>query len=439
MTQKELSDKSISAISLGCDKNRVDLEHMLGKLKDYGFKIISDINDAQIIIVNTCAFILPAIKEAIENILLAIKQKQNKCEKVIVSGCLNERYLNEIKNEFKEVDCFLRLKDNDNIVKIIQSLYGIECDEKFRSDERLLTTYSHYAYLKIADGCNNGCAYCTIPRIRGRYRSVEIDELYKEAKQLAKQGVKELIVVAQDITRYGEDLYNKNCLIELLEKLSKIKEIEWIRLHYLYPEKITDKLLKYINENEKICKYLDIPLQHIDNDILYEMNRKCDEKTTRELIEKIRKDYPNFTIRSTFIIGFPGETKKQFNKLLDFIKTAKLQNVGFFPFYKEEKTKAYYMKKQIPNFIKKKRLKIIEKAQQEIADNLNFNRINQVVRVLIDEFDDNTGCFVGRDEYNSPNVDFFIEINDNNNVECGKFYNVKITDYKNRIFKGEIV
>ena len=435
MTQKELLDKSISAISLGCDKNRVDLEHMLGKLKDYGFKIISDINDAQIIIVNTCAFILPAIKEAIENILLAIKQKQNKCEKVIVSGCLNERYLNEIKNEFKEVDCFLRLKDNDNIVKIIQSLYGIECDEKFRSDERLLTTFSHYAYLKIADGCNNGCAYCTIPRIRGRYRSVEIDELYKEAKQLAKQGVKELIVVAQDITRYGEDLYNKNCLIELLEKLSKIKEIEWIRLHYLYPEKITDELLKYINENEKICKYLDIPLQHIDNDILYEMNRKCDEKTTRELIEKIKKDYPNFTIRSTFIIGFPGETKKQFNKLLDFIKTAKLQNVGFFPFYKEEKTKAYYMKKQIPNFIKKKRLKIIEKAQQEIADKLNFNRINQVVRVLIDEFDDNTGCFVGRDEYNSPNV----EINDNNNVECGKFYNVKITDYKNRIFKGEIV
>ena len=439
MTQKELLDKSISAISLGCDKNRVDLEHMLGKLKDYGFKIISDINDAQIIIVNTCAFILPAIKEAIENILLAIKQKQNKCEKVIVSGCLNERYLNEIKNEFKEVDCFLRLKDNDNIVKIIQSLYGIECDEKFRSDERLLTTFSHYAYLKIADGCNNGCAYCTIPRIRGRYRSVEIDELYKEAKQLAKQGVKELIVVAQDITRYGEDLYNKNCLIELLEKLSKIKEIEWIRLHYLYPEKITDELLKYINENEKICKYLDIPLQHIDNEILYEMNRKCDEKTTRELIEKIKKDYPNFTIRSTFIIGFPGETKKQFNKLLDFIKTAKLQNVGFFPFYKEEKTKAFYMKKQIPNFIKKKRLKIIEKAQQEIADKLNFNRINQVVRVLIDEFDDNTGCFVGRDEYNSPNVDFFIEINDNNNIECGKFYNVKITDYKNRIFKGEIV
>ncbi len=439
MTQKELLDKSISAISLGCDKNRVDLEHMLGKLKDYGFKIISDINDAQIIIVNTCAFILPAVKEAIDNILLALKQKQQKCEKVIVSGCLNERYLDEIKKEFPEVDCFLRLKDNDDIVKIIQNLYNVECDEKFRSDERLLTTHSHYAYLKIADGCNNGCAYCTIPRIRGRYRSVEIDDLYKEAKQLAKQGVKELIVVAQDITRYGEDLYNKNCLIDLLEKLSKIKEIEWIRLHYLYPEKITDELLKYINENEKICKYLDIPLQHIDNEILYEMNRKCDEKTTRELIEKIRKDYPNFTIRSTFIIGFPGETKKQFNKLLDFIKTAKLQNVGFFPFCREEKTKAFYMKKQIPNFIKKKRLKIIEKAQQEIADNLNNDKINQVVKVLIDEFDEQTGYFIGRDEYNSPNVDFFIEINDNNNVECGKFYNVKITDYKDRIFKGEIV
>ena len=344
MKQNELLEKSISAISLGCDKNRVDLEHMLGKLKDYGFKIISDINDAQIIIVNTCAFILPAVKEAIENILLAIKQKQNKCEKVIVSGCLNERYLDEITKEFPEVDCFLRLKDNDDILKKILNLYGVYADERFRSDERLLTTHKHYAYLKIADGCNNGCAYCTIPRIRGRYRSVEIDDLIKEAKQLAKQGVKEIIVVAQDITRYGEDLYNKNCLIELLEKLSKIKEIEWIRLHYLYPEKITDELLEYINQNEKICKYLDIPLQHIDNNILCEMNRKCDEKTTRELIEKIRKNYPNFTLRSTFIIGFPGETKKQFNNLLDFIKTAGLQNVGFFPFYREEKTKAYYMK-----------------------------------------------------------------------------------------------
>lgn len=439
MTQNELLEKSISAISLGCDKNRVDLEHMLGKLKDYGFKIISDINDAQIIIVNTCAFILPAVKEAIENILLAIKQKQNKCEKVIVSGCLNERYLDEITKEFSEVDCFLRLKDNDDILKKILNLYGVYADERFRSDERLLTTHKHYAYLKIADGCNNGCAYCTIPRIRGRYRSVEIDDLYREAKQLAKQGVKEIIVVAQDITRYGEDLYNKNCLIELLEKLSKIKEIEWIRLHYLYPEKITDELLEYINQNEKICKYLDIPLQHIDNNILCEMNRKCDEKTTRELIEKIRKNYPNFTIRSTFIIGFPGETKKQFNNLLDFIKTARLQNVGFFPFYREEKTKAYYMKKQVPNFIKKKRIKVIEKAQQEVADKLNLARINQIVKVLVDEFDPNTGYFIGRDEYNSPNVDFFIEINDNNNIECGKFYSVKITNYENRIFKGEIV
>ncbi len=439
MKQNELLEKSISAISLGCDKNRVDLEHMLGKLKDYGFKIISDINDAQIIIVNTCAFILPAVKEAIENILLAIKQKQNKCEKVIVSGCLNERYLDEITKEFPEVDCFLRLKDNDDILKKILNLYGVYADERFRSDERLLTTHKHYAYLKIADGCNNGCAYCTIPRIRGRYRSVEIDDLIKEAKQLAKQGVKEIIVVAQDITRYGEDLYNKNCLIELLEKLSKIKEIEWIRLHYLYPEKITDELLEYINQNEKICKYLDIPLQHIDNNILCEMNRKCDEKTTRELIEKIRKNYPNFTIRSTFIVGFPGETKKQFNNLLDFIKTAGLQNVGFFPFYREEKTKAYYMKKQVPNFIKKKRIKIIEKAQQGVADKLNLARINQIVKVLVDEFDPNTGYFIGRDEFNSPNVDFFIEINDNNNIECGKFYNVKITNYENRIFKGEIV
>lgn len=439
MTDKELKEKQISAISLGCDKNRVDLEHMLGKLKDFGFNIVSDLDEAQIIIVNTCAFILPAVKEAIENILLAVSKKQNKCEKVIVTGCINERYTTELKNSLKEVDCFVKLKDNDDIVKIIMNLYGLDIKDKFRSNLRLLTTHKHYAYLKIADGCNNGCAYCTIPRIRGRYRSVDIDELYKEAKQLAKQGVKELILVAQDITRYGEDIYNKNSLIDLLEKLSKIKEIEWIRLHYLYPEKITDQFLDYINNNQKICKYLDIPLQHIDDKILFDMNRKCDEKTTRVLIDKIKNSYPNFTIRSTFIVGFPGETKKQFNKLLDFIMQSNLQNVGFFPFYKEEKTKAFYMKKQVPNFIKKRRLNKIQKLQQQIADNLNKKRINQVVKVLIDEFDTNSGFYIGRDEFNSPGVDFCIEILDNNNVECGQFYNVKLTDYSNGIFKGEII
>ena len=439
MIDKELIKKRISAISLGCDKNRVDLEHMLGDIKQYGFEVVEDIESAQIIIVNTCAFIMPAVKEAIENILLAVKLKGNCCEKVIVTGCLNERYIDEIKKEFPEVDAFVRVGDNQKIINTICELYGFSNNERYRYNKRLLTTPNHYAYLKIADGCNNGCAYCTIPRIRGRYKSVEIDDLVKEAKELANNGVKELIIVAQDITRYGEDLYNKNCLIDLLEKLSKIKGIEWIRLHYCYPEKVSDELLEYISNNDKICKYIDIPLQHIDDNVLFNMNRRCDEKTTRNLITKIKTSYPNITIRSTYIVGFPGETRKQFNNFVDFVKTSKINNVGFLLFYKEEKTKAFFMKKQIPNFIKKFRLKKIQKVQDDVVDELNRNRVGQVVKVLIDKFDETNGFFIGRDEFNSPEVDFFIEIEDNGNVECGKFYNVKIIDYADKIFKGEIL
>lgn len=439
MTEKELLEKKVSAICLGCDKNRVDLEHMLGNLREFGFEVIDDITNAQIIIVNTCAFIAPAVKESIDNILLATKQKNGVCEKVIVTGCINERYFEEIKAEIGEVDKFVKVKDNDTIIQTLFDCYNVDKKIKNHDSERLLTTPSHYAYLKIADGCNNGCAFCTIPRIRGRYKSEELSDLVKEAKELASQGVKELIIVAQDITRYGEDLYEKNMLIPLLEKLSKIKGIEWIRLHYAYPEKIDDELLEYIYNNDKICKYLDIPLQHIDNKILYEMNRRCDEKQTRELITKIREKYPKIALRTTYIVGFPGETRKQFKNLLEFIKQNPMPNVGFFPFYREEKTKAYFMKHQVPNFIKKHRLKVIQKAQEIVSDELNKQRLNQVVQVLVDSFDENTGYFVARDMYNSPDVDFCIMIKDNSKIEIGKMYNVKLTDYINRIFVGEIV
>ncbi len=433
----ELKNKKISAISLGCDKNRVDLEHMLGALADFGFEIISDINEAQIIIVNTCAFITPATMESIENILLATKLKQKKCEKVIVTGCINECYYEDIKNQFPEVDAFLKLKDNEDIIKVIYNLYEIPIKDRFKNEGRLLTTPSHYAFLKIADGCNNGCAYCTIPRIRGRYKSIPIDELVKEAKLLAQRGVKELIIVAQDITRYGEDLYGKFMLIPLLEKLTKIKDIKWIRLHYLYPEMINDELLTYIYENEKICKYLDIPLQHIDDKILHEMNRRCDEKQTRELINNIHKKYPKFVLRSTFIVGFPGETKKQFNNLVSFIEQNPMHNVGFFPYYREDKTKAYYLK-QVPKYKKQKRLKKILKVQKYVSDELNKKRIGEVVEAVVDYYDENLGCFIARDQFSSPQVDFYIKLKDNNLV-VGQFYNVKIIDYIDDEFEGEIV
>lgn len=437
MTIDELKTKKISAISLGCDKNRVDLEHMLGALSDFGFQIVADIYSAEIIIVNTCAFISSAVEEAIQNILLATKLKKDKCEKVIVTGCLNERYLDDIKKEFPEVDDFVRVKDNDQILKVLFDLYSIPHKERFKSQGRTLTTPFNYAYLKIADGCNNGCAYCTIPRIRGRYKSIPMDDLVKEAKMLASRGVKELIIVAQDVSRYGEDLYGQVMLIPLLEKLSKIREIKWIRLHYLYPEMITDELLDFLYENGKICKYLDIPLQHIDDDILREMNRRTGEAQTRELIQKIKEKYPKFALRTTYIIGFPGETKRQFEKLEDFIQKFPMPNVGFFPYYREDKTKAYYMK-QVPNFKKKIRLKKIYTIQKNASDNLNKNRIGEVVEAVVDYYDENNKCFILRDEYSSPQVDFIIEVY-RDNLELGKFYNIKLTDYNQDKFKGEIV
>lgn len=438
MTKDDLIKKRVSAISLGCDKNRVDLETILFSLKDYGFTITNDIYDSEIIIVNTCSFIQPAVKEAIDNILLAVKQKQNKCEKVIVTGCLNERYLAEASQEFPEVDYFLRIKDYSKIIDVIEELYGLD-STNYRCDlGRLQTTPLHYAFLKIADGCDNGCAYCTIPRIRGRYKSVPIETLIKQAKNLVKSGVKELIIVAQDVTRYGEDLYGENKLVELLEKLCGIKDLKWIRLHYLYPEKITKELLDFIKTHDKMAKYLDIPFQHIDEKILLDMNRRSNENDIRTLVKLIKTEYPSFIIRTTFIIGFPGETKAQFKKLCEFIKEYKLDNVGFFTYSREDKTKAYYMKKQIPEFIKRLRLKKIQKIQEKISDELNLLKVNKVETVVIDRYDETTGKFLARTQNNSPEVDFYI-ILDTQDLQIGKFYDVKITDYINHTFYGEII
>ncbi len=438
MNIEELKKKKVSAISLGCDKNRVDLEKMLYNLKSFGFEVVDDYSDCDILIVNTCAFISPAVKESIENIFLALEQKKLHCEKVIVTGCLTSRFPDEVKSFFEDVDCFVSIKDNDQIVNKIMELYGVDGKYTYKAG-RLLTNLSHYAFLKIADGCNNGCAYCTIPRIRGRYTSVPMDDLIKEAKQLSEQGVKELILVAQDITRYGIDLYNKYSLIELIQNLSKIKKIQWIRLHYCYPEMVTNELLDEIKNNPKVCKYIDIPLQHIDDKILKEMNRRVDEQQTRELISNIRTNYPEIAIRSTFIVGFPGETRKQFNNLLEFLKTARLDNVGFFPFYKEEKTKAYFMKKQVSNFIKKMRLKKAQKIQEQIMTANNINKIGEVTQVIIDYFDQDVGFYVGRTSQNSPDVDFYIFFEETPQIKIGEIFTAKIVDYYNGIFKGELI
>ena len=434
----ELKGKKVSAISLGCDKNRVDLEKMLFRLSDYGFSIVPEVNDADIVIINTCAFIEPSRKEAIDNIFqILLLKEQGKVEKVVVSGCLPQRYMKELKEEIKEVDAFLTLEDDEKICDILENLYNLPISKKKKTLGRILTNNSSYAYLKIAEGCSNGCSFCTIPRIKGGFRSAPMEDLISEAKDIAEKGVKELILVAQDVSRYGEDLYGENSLIPLLKKLTKIKGIEWIRLHYIYPEKINKEFLDYIYNEPKICNYLDIPLQHIDNKILTSMRRKLGEKETRELISLIKTDYPKIALRSTFIVGYPGETKADFKKLCDFLKETKFDLAGFFPYFREENTASYYMDKQVSELTKKRRFKKVQKLQHEIVFEKSKGLLGQNFMVLVDSFDSSTGFFMGHTEFFSPRVDFGVEINYNEKVEVGNFVNVKFNSFDGENFKGE--
>lgn len=434
---EELKNKKIGFISLGCDKNKVDLEEMMNDLSSFGF-MFSDVDSAEIVIINTCAFILSARQEAINNILEMIKLKQNGVlETIIVTGCLSQRYLDELKKSLPEVDEFVQIKDNDKIVEIIANLYNQEL--KFNcKNEQLPMFPNHYTYLKIADGCNNCCSYCTIPRIRGRYISKPFNEVISRAKQLVSKGAKELIIVAQDTTRYGLDLYNEYRLPELLKELTKIKNLKWIRLHYCYPELVSDKLLEVISNSEKICPYLDIPLQHIDDKILKDMRRKSNEEEIKKLILKLRREYPEISIRSTFIVGFPGETNKQFKNLCNFLEENKLDNIGFFAYSREEGTKAFFMKKQVYEFIKRKRLKKIQSIQEKIANENNQKLIGQEVEVLIDNFNQETGYYEARTNKMSPKVDYFINVEFDSDIKIGEFYTVKILSYDNYSFTAKL-
>lgn len=432
-----LKGKKVSAISLGCDKNRVDLEKMLFWLKDYGFEIVDNIEDSNVVIVNTCAFITPAKQEALDNIFqMCLLKNKGKIEKVIVSGCLSQRYKETLKKEIPEVDAFLSAEENNNICQIIESLYGVEQTKNKNRLGRIFTNRGAYAYLKISEGCSNVCSYCTIPRIKGRYVSFPMDEIVDEAKYLAEKGVKELVIVAQDCTRYGEDIYGKNMLIDLCKKLAKIDEIKWIRLHYAYPEKTTDELLNFIEKEPKMCKYLDIPLQHIDDRILKSMRRKLFETDTRKLVEKLIGEYHDIELRTTFIVGYPGETKAEFKKLCDFVKNSRFDYAGFFPYYREENTPSYYMENQLSDWTKRRRLKKIQKIQRKIATEKAKEKMGMVFPVLVDYFDENSGYYVGHTEFLSPTVDFGVEIMDNENIKIGEFVNVKFVDFDGQNYKG---
>lgn len=441
-TKENILNKRIAFISLGCDKNRVDLENIISLVKNAGFKTTQNLAEANVIIINTCSFIESARRESIETILNMANLKQSKCEKIIVTGCLNEMNYSDLNSSLPEVDSFLRVADNKNIIKTIYNLYGVPYNETTINCNfnRVLTTPNHYAYLKISEGCNNFCSYCTIPFIRGRFVSTPMEQLIYEAQELAKLGVKELILVGQDVTKYGVDLYGKQSITTLIKNLSKIEGIKWIRLLYCYPELVDDELINEIKNNSKVVKYIDLPLQHINNNILKLMNRKTSTQKILEVIKKLKTQIPNISIRSTFILGFPGETKENFEELLNFLKNEKLTNVGFFAYSREEGTRAYNFENQVSTKTKNSRVKKAYEVQRIIAENNNLNLLNSVLDVIIDEMENN--YFVGRAYLSAPDVDpvVYIQVNNKNKnkIKIGNIVPIKITKVLDYDLEGEL-
>ena len=432
MTKEEILQKKVGFISLGCDKNRVDLEHIIFNIKNAGFEIVNDPKLANIIIVNTCSFLESSRLESIENILEMSGYKSDNLEKLIVTGCLNELKYSDLNSSMPEVDAFVNISDNERIVDLIFSLYSTNYHQDY-IEGRILTTPKHFAYIKISEGCNNFCSYCLIPYIRGRYKSRTIEDIISEAKTLANCGVKEIILVAQDVTKYGIDLYNRKMLVELLRELSKIENIQWIRLLYCYPEEIDLDLIEEIKNNTKIVKYLDIPLQHVSDSMLKSMNRKSTSSGIYKLFEKLKSEIPNIVLRTTFILGFPNETDDDFKQVLEFLKEFKLENVGFFKYSREEGTRAYNFENQISEEIKEYRVKVAYQTQYEIQNEIHDKLIGLVFDAIVDEA--NKDYSVLRFYGQCPQIDGCIIVNEKLNV--GQFYKIKIIDKSDYDLIGE--
>ncbi len=423
--------KRFGVISLGCDKNRVDTEKLIGLLKKRGCLLTDDLSKAQILIVNTCAFLQSAREEAIETVLDCSAYKEGCLEKIVVTGCLPEKFADELYGPLTEADVFLGIHDYEKIFEAIEASYATGERQNFVKrgndgylEERVLTTDEHYAYLKIADGCYNHCTYCLIPKIRGKYHSYPMEKLIKEAEELGE--ISELILVAQDTTRYGEDLYGENRFVELLQKLSRLENIQAIRLLYCYPDVIDDKLIEEIATNDKILKYIDIPLQHSEDRVLKLMNRKGQRAGYLALLKKLREKIPNIAIRSTFISGFPTETEAEFEGMKDFLRQAQFLNCGFFAYSREPDTAAYRMQPQIHHATKKRRVKALYEVQAEIAKSILQEFIGKEIEVLCDGIDYEKNCFVGRGYFNAPDIDGKIYFNAAEAMQ-GKRYNVLIT------------
>lgn len=440
----------VGLISLGCDKNRVDSEVMLTYLKNAGYKFTSDASNADILIVNTCGFISDARSEsmdAINELSVYRKDPNARCKRLIVTGCMPQKWSNNMREEFPEVDIFLGVDQYPDIVNIINTSFAknkkivrVSASQSLLTiKDRVVTTPMHYAYVKISEGCDNYCTFCTIPYIRGRYRSKSIEDIYEETLSLVNGGASEIILVGQDISRYGTDKSGKPELVKLIRKLSTIENLQWIRLLYCYPEMITDELLDEMVKNPKLCKYLDIPLQHVADPVLKRMNRKTTHADIVNLIERIQKLPVYVAIRTTFMAGFPGETEEDFNQLCEFIQKYKLMHVGFFAYSKEEGTPAASMKDQIDDDVKRRRVLKLHKIQKKVVGEVNKLFVGKILDVRYEGIDYDKQLFFGRCCYQTPEADTLVFFKSKKPVDIGKMYKVKITKVRGYDLQGEVI
>ncbi len=427
--------KTVNIITLGCSKNLVDSESLMKQLKTSGFNVLHDSNKpSEIVVINTCGFINDAKQESIETILqFEGLRKSKKIEKLFVFGCLSERYKEELETEIPVVDKYFGVY---NLKELVESIGAHYKDELL--GERYLTTPKHYAYLKISEGCDRSCSFCAIPLIKGKHTSRPIEDLVNEAKFLVSQGVKEIILIAQDLSYYGMDIYKKFALAELIDKLSDVKGIKWLRLHYTFPAKFPMNVMDVMKSKSTICKYMDIPVQHISDKLLKNMRRGITKQQTYDLIDFFRKEIPDMALRTTLLVGHPGETDEDFNELIEFVRYAKFERLGVFTYSEEENTySAKYFKDDIPFSIKQTRMNEIMEVQREISKSLNTNKIGKAFKVIIDRKEGD--YFIGRTEFDSPEVDNEVIINaGKKKLKIGNFYNVEITGAEDFDLIGEV-
>lgn len=430
----------IGFVSLGCSKNLVVTEEIIGLFKKHGYEIVSDPADAEIIFINTCGFIESAKEEGIQTILEMADYKEDNCRYLIVSGCLVERYEEELRKEMPEVDLFVSISDYDKLWSKVDDLVNSDNNEdKLSYKNRVLTTGDVMAYLKIAEGCSNYCTYCAIPYIQGKYISRKYEDILDEANMLVKKGIQELVVIAQDTTKYGIDLYGKSRLAELLDDLCKIEGLKWIRFLYSYPESIDDELIEVVKRNDKICKYFDLPIQHISDDVLKRMNRKSDGNTIRNLITKLRKEIPNVILRTTLIVGFPGETEDNFNELCEFVKESKFDRLGAFAYSAEDGTPAAKFNNQVDEDVKNSRRDTIMEIQQVVSKNNLIGKVGKTYECLIENITEDGEYYIARSYMDVPSEDGVIYVEYNPEYMINEFVNVKITDSNEYDLFGEFV